>query len=121
MKFWPERYRIKKAFESVRITSWEDEAEEPDAWPPPTEYVKRVLPADDPLAVAIRARLGLEKAVKVAITESTQYGGSSEYTQENSYEMVIEAGDHKIEFDEDHGLDSNFLQLIRWLDQEPTQ
>lgn len=118
MKLWPERYSLKRAFESLRSKSWEDEGD-PEAWPPPTEYVKRTLPADDPLAVAIRARLGLERAVEVHITESTQYGGSSEYTQENDYEMLIEAGEHRIEFDERNGTySSNFLQMIEWLDRK---
>lgn len=101
---------------SFVIDQWEDDPDfgrSASDWPYPTRYIQSLITGD--LADAVRARLGLDSHVPVYIVETVISGGWSEYTQQNDYSSIVEAGGHTVDLGATYygnGLES----LLSWLD-----
>ena len=106
-----------------RFKSWDD-AKHPDDYshyPYPTEHTRSLIKGE--LADRIAKAFGVSDRASVWITETKSYGGYSEWTQEHDFsfevEITYDGGSRKKEFESTW--DSNGLvQLMRWLDEEPT-
>lgn len=105
---------------STVVAQWEDAPENgrsANEWPYPTRYQRCLITGD--LADAVRERLGLEEHVPVMIVETVVSGGWSEYTQENDYYHLVEAGGFEINLGGggsgwgQNGVD----ELLKWLDE----
>lgn len=108
------------------IREWEDEPEEgrtADDWPFPTSYRKFAIDGD--LADRIRARLGEPEGTPVYLTERTESGGWSEWTQEDELYFTIECGSNTVSFDEysprvGYGA-TTVARLSAWLNEQEAQ
>ena len=95
------------------LDEWEDEDENDGEWPYPTQYKKSRVEGE--LAEQVRAKLGVADDAEVIITEEIISGGWSEYTQENEYNLEVEAGGASRYLDS--GFRWNCLdQLLKWVE-----
>lgn len=84
-------------------------------WPYPDRYTKSSI--EGTLAERIRAKLGADWEAPVFITETEISGGYSEYTQENTFDFVLECAGITKEFDDGNGWDNGLSLLLKWLEE----
>lgn len=70
------------------------------------------------LADDIRNRFGVTDATPVFISELEADAQIGDETWEHFKELVIECGEHKMDF-ETHSNSRNFAQMLTWLEQDP--
>lgn len=114
----------------VKCVSSSNDDDGDGSWPPPP--TSRTYAITGVLADRIRKRFAvggaLPQRAKVTLTETTTYGGYSEYTQENESDITVRAGDREVMFLPDREetvwisdartgfvLDSVFARFDAWL------
>lgn len=109
-----------ESFTRTRIT-----ADEGSNWPPQPTIITHTL--GGVLADRVRRRLRADENEQVRLTESTTYGGYSEWTQENSTEFTVECAGTAVTFHPQSGTadwrndagnsyaDSVFARFDAWL------
>lgn len=103
----------------TRVTSDHD-----GSWPPEPTLITHVVAGD--LAERVRRRMGVPSGAEVKLTEETAYGGTSEWTQENSTTFTVATGGREVTFHPDSSeadwvrdvtgpFDSVFARFDAWL------
>lgn len=70
------------------------------------------------LADDVRKRFGIADQTPVFITELEADAQIGDETWEHFRELLIECGDHKMDF-ETYSEESNFAAMLKWLDETP--
>lgn len=82
-----------------------------------TQLVKRAVGGQ--LAADIRKRVSAPDDTPVFITELSGIAQIGDETWENFQELVVECGEHEIDFAM-YSSESNFASMLTWLDQDPS-
>lgn len=94
---------------------WSDDGD-PESYPYPNKHVKSAATGE--LASRIRRALGCtDESAQAFIVETKQYGGYSEYTQENFKWLVVECDGQSEEFEPVGTGPSAFSLMLTWLDE----
>lgn len=108
------------SFARTRVSS-----DETGTWPPAPTVITHTLAGA--LADRVRRRFGSSESEEVRLTETTTYGGYSEWTQENSTEFTVTCADRSVTFYPESstadwrydagkfGADSVFARFDAWL------